>query len=94
VSDSAPRAVRGAAPLGPAPPHPDTRGGAPRRRLEEHVALTVHPADPVAEADRIAARSRLERPLVTGHRGRLVGAVTRRSLVHDGTRIREEGETR
>ncbi|MFK4266273.1 CBS domain-containing protein [Streptomyces milbemycinicus] len=66
--------------------------------LMTYPAVTVHPADPVADAAWTAARSRLKRLPVTDYRGRLVGVVTRadllQTLVRDDTAIREEIETR
>ncbi|MBU3870373.1 CBS domain-containing protein [Streptomyces sp. 4503] len=66
--------------------------------LMTYPAVTVHPADTVADAAWTAARSRLKRLPVTDYRDRLVGVVTRadllRSLVRDDTEIREEIECR
>ncbi|MFE2183444.1 CBS domain-containing protein [Streptomyces sp. NPDC059455] len=66
--------------------------------LMTYPAITVHPADTVADAAWTAARSRLKRLPVTDYRDRLVGVVTRadllRSLVRDDTEIREEIESR
>ncbi|MBW8090958.1 CBS domain-containing protein [Streptomyces hygroscopicus subsp. hygroscopicus] len=66
--------------------------------LMTYPAVTVHPADTVADAAWTAARSRLKRLPVTDYRDRLVGVVTRadllRSLVRDDAEIREEIESR
>ncbi|MFE1934122.1 CBS domain-containing protein [Streptomyces sp. NPDC059474] len=66
--------------------------------LMTYPAVTVHPADTVADAAWTAARSRVKRLPVTDYRDRLVGVVTRadllRSLVRDDTEIREEIESR
>lgn len=61
-------------------------------------AVTVRPSATVADAARIAARSKLKRMPVTDWRGRLVGVVHRsallNALVRDEEKIREEIETR
>ncbi|MER8162027.1 CBS domain-containing protein [Streptomyces sp. NPDC094472] len=66
--------------------------------LMTYPAVTVHPADTVADAAWTAARSRLKRLPVTDYRDRLVGVVSRadllRSLVRDDTDIRQEIESR
>ncbi|WP_413797146.1 CBS domain-containing protein [Streptomyces iranensis] len=66
--------------------------------LMTYPAVTLHPADTVADAAWTAARSRLKRLPVTDYHDRLVGVVTRadllRSLVRDDTEIREEIESR
>lgn len=59
--------------------------------------VTVHPAEPVADAAWIAARARLKRLPVTDYLGRLVGVVSRRdllrALVRDDAEIRAEVES-
>ncbi|MFI1731154.1 CBS domain-containing protein [Streptomyces acidicola] len=60
--------------------------------------VTVHPAEPVADAAWTAARARLKRLPVTDRRGRLVGVVSRRdllrALIRDDAEIRAEVESR
>ncbi|WP_254885368.1 CBS domain-containing protein [Streptomyces sp. NA02950] len=66
--------------------------------LMTYPAVTVRPADTVAEAAWIAARSRLKRLPVTDPQDRLVGVVTRagllRALVRDDAELRGEIESR